>query len=366
MKKIMIVIVLSLLLIPTFPLSAENLDKTHIENILPTYFSWQNIDGTDYTTPIKDQSPAPTCEAYALVASLETIIQYQIKETFEPDLSETHLYFYAGGTYEAGYVNLIDAANYLIEYGAPDEGCYPDPHRAYDYPFESLPGWEDRTVRIQSWGWIDHDIDSIKNALIEYGPLVVCISFPVDFFYYTGGVYSPKWGKHGGGHVVSLVGYDDENECWILKNSWGTSWGEDGWFRLAYDADIFAKWYGEHTGVMYLDGAYGNFKPDVPKVQIKKPTFYHTYLFGKQFPTLIKKLPVPKAAARILGDLNVEVNAENTNKVEFYIDEELLSTDEEAPFTCQLQSSRGYHTLKILASNDTNESIDIEDFFVFF
>jgi len=36
-------------------------------------------------------------------------MQYQIGELYNPDFSETHLYFYAGGTYEAGYVNLVDA-----------------------------------------------------------------------------------------------------------------------------------------------------------------------------------------------------------------------------------------------------------------
>ena len=364
MKKIIAILFTTIMLL-TISASIEKAQNTEISD-LPTYFCWRDVDGIDYTTPIRDQSPAPTCEAYALVASLETIMQYQSEEIFEPDLSETHLYFYAGGTYEAGYVNLIDAANYLIDNGVPDEGCYPDPHRAYDYPFDSLVGWEDRAVKIQDWGWVDHDIDTVKNALMDHGPLVVCISFPVDFFYYRGGVYTPKWGKHGGGHVVALVGYDDQDECWILKNSWGTSWGEDGWFRLSYDADIFAQWYGEGTGIMYIDGVYGNFKPDVPNVQIVKPTFYHTYAFNKGFPTLIRKLPVPTAAARIFGNLEITITAENTNIVEFYVDEELIGTDDEAPFTCQLQSPRGYHTLKILASNGYNESIDIEDFFVFF
>ena len=37
---------------------------------VPPYFSWRDINGTDFTTPIKNQAPAPTCEAYALVASV--------------------------------------------------------------------------------------------------------------------------------------------------------------------------------------------------------------------------------------------------------------------------------------------------------
>jgi len=154
---------------------------------LPPSFTWRDINGTDYTTPIKNQAPAPTCEAYALVAALETKMQYKAGKIYNPDLSEAHLYFYPGGTVRAGYVNIIDAANYLVEHGVPDEGCFPDPHRPYDSPFESLPGWENRTVKITEWGWVNHTQDAIKKALIEHGPLAVCVRFYKDFYYYTGG-----------------------------------------------------------------------------------------------------------------------------------------------------------------------------------
>jgi hypothetical protein len=361
MKKAVISLILILLLIPIIPISAEKIEITEEKSNLPSYFSWQDIGGIDYTTPIKDQSPAPTCEAYALVATLETIMQYQTGEQYLPDLSECHLYFYAGGTVEQGYVNLIDAANYLINIGVPDEGCFPDPHRAFDYPFESLPGWDERTVKIQDWDWVNHDIESIKTALIEYGPLIICFRFRQDFFYYKRGVYTQKEGNIVGGHVVTIVGYDDNQECWIVKNSWGTKWGENGWFRLAYDADMFAEWYGPGTGVMYLDGIYGNLKPDVPKIQIEKPIIKHTYFFGIQFPTLIKKLQIQKAAPRIIGKMTLKLNVENTNMVEFYVDDELVSTDNKAPFEWRLNIKDGLHTIETLAYNDVNISKDIVD-----
>jgi len=366
MKKIITTLILILLLSQIFSANAEKIEKTEEKPIFPQYFSWQNINGIDYTTPIKDQSPAPTCEAYGLVAALETIMQYQTGEIYEPDLSECHLYFYAGGTYESGYVNLIDAANYLINIGVPDEGCYPDPHRPFDYPFESLDGWENRTVKINNWGWIDYDIDSIKAALIEYGPLVVCIRFSKDFFYYTGGIYMPRWGGHGGGHVVTIVGYDDSDQCWIVKNSWGERWGEEGWFRMAYDAEMFADWYGPGTGIMYIDGVYGNLKPDVPKIQIIKPEIKNTYLFGIQFPTILNNLNIQKAAPRIFGKLSMELVVTNTNKIDFIVDDEVIFTDDEAPFEWVIDIESGLHTIETLAYNDDNISKDIRDVYIFF
>jgi hypothetical protein len=365
MKKIVTILILIIILFQIFSVTAEKIEKKENKSAFPEYFSWQNINGIDYTTPIKDQSPAPTCEAYALVAAMETIMQYQTGELYEPDLSECHLYFYAGGTYDAGYVNLIDAANYLLDTGVPDEGVYPDPHRPYDYPYESLEGWENRTVKIYDWGWVNYSVKSIKTALIEYGPLVICFWFTQDFFYYSGGIYKPRWGGRAGGHVVTIVGYDDSDECWIVKNSWGTKWGEDGWFRLAYDANVFADWYGPDTGIMYIDGVYGNTKPGVPKIYIKKPEIKYTYLFGFQLPIIFKKLDIQKTSPRIFGKMTLELILSDTNKVEFFVDDEIVYTDNDAPFEWIIDIKPGMHTIETLAYNNESISKDIRDVYIF-
>jgi len=364
---IFIIIILSALTNPTS--KSENINILLEKTDLPLSFTYRNIDGVDYTTPIKNQAPAPTCEAYALCAALETMMQYQTKEIYNPDLSETHLYFYAGGTYERGYVNLIDAANYLLETGVPDEGCFPDPHRPYDYPFTSLEGWENRTVKIQSWGWVENTELAIKTALIEYGPLVFCAHFWEDFLYYRGGVYKHMWGQIAGGHVMTMVGYDDNEQCWIVKNSAGTKWGEEGWLKMAYNADmITGEWYKRDdnncTGIIYLNGVYGNLKPDVPKIQIQTPKFYKTYLYGIEFSTLFKNLKLfTKASPRIIGDIKIEVTVENTNQVEFYIDNTKSYIDNVPPFEWNLETTSGSHMLTVKASNEYNRSIDILDFY---
>ena len=132
---------------------------------------------------------------------------------------------------------------------------------------------------------------------------------------------------------------------------------------MAYDSAMFAEWYGEGTGIMYIDGVYGNLKPDVPKVQIETPNNFQTYFFGQEFTTFFKKLPIQKASPRIFGELIVEVTAENVNQVEFYIDNVKQHTDDEVPFTWDLQTTRGLHTLEIRAINDHNISVDIIDIY---
>lgn len=94
--------------------------------------------------------------------------------------------------------------------------------------------WESRLESISGWEWVTNDVHAIKTALLN-GPVPGGMDVYTDFFYYTGGVYEQSWGNYEGGHAVIIIGWDDGNQCWIVKNSWGTGWGEDGYFRIKYN-----------------------------------------------------------------------------------------------------------------------------------
>lgn len=357
-------------LVSQIPLQQKQENTSKI-SWLPSSFDWRNVNGKDYTTPVKNQMPAPTCEAYALCASLETMMQYQRNELYDPDLSETHLYFYSGGTCKAGGVLLGDAAEYLITTGVPDEGCFPDPQRGYDYPFDSIPGWEKRAVKITEWGWVDLNPTAMKKALIEHGPLVICVWQRMDFLMYHRGVYKPiRLLPVENGHVITIVGYDDMDECWIVKNSAGSSWGEQGYVRLHYEAHtektpIFTPFYGG-TGVLYIDGVYGNLKPDVPKIYITNLNRKHTYIRGREIPTLIKDLDIEKKAlARIIEWTMVTTEVENADGVRFYLDGNLIALDDTPPFSCKVQADTGIHTIEAIAFNDHAYAMDLRDVYMF-
>jgi C1A family cysteine protease len=85
----------------------------------------------------------------------------------------------------------------------------------------------------------------MKTWLSTSGPLSTCFTVYEDFYYYTGGIYTRTSNVVEGGHCVSVVGYDDNGGCWICKNSWGTGWGDSGFFQIAYgqcgiDAEMWA------------------------------------------------------------------------------------------------------------------------------
>jgi len=78
--------------------------------------------------------------------------------------------------------------------------------------------------------------EQIQSALVAGGPMETRFDVYADFMSYKGGIYKHTTGDRRGGHAIKLVGYGVEgaDKYWILANSWGPAWGENGYFRMAY------------------------------------------------------------------------------------------------------------------------------------
>jgi C1A family cysteine protease len=236
----------------------------------PDKWDWRNAEHTgiigDWTTDIKDQAGCGSCWAFGIIATLETV--YNIQESdpdIDMDLSEQMLVS-CGMTYYPRYIggccggSIIYTLKFLQRYGTVTERCFPyqavdakgrdyqdcdpgdqpsnDPVRCTDKCEE----WQQEIIKIKSYQSLS-DPDSIKNAIINYGPVVAAFEVYQDFFRYDEGVYEQNSNTFAGWHVISIVGYDDEQQCWICKNSWNEGWGEPnpydpssrgGWFRIKY------------------------------------------------------------------------------------------------------------------------------------
>lgn len=70
---------------------------------------------------------------------------------------------------------------------------------------------------------------------MNYGPMETGFTVYSDFMSYRGGIYKHTTGYMQGGHAVKMIGWGTENgtKYWLIANSWGTSWGEGGLFRIA-------------------------------------------------------------------------------------------------------------------------------------
>ncbi|RYZ81014.1 MAG: hypothetical protein EOP06_24260, partial [Proteobacteria bacterium] len=153
-------------------------------------------------------------------------------------LSPQNLFSCGGGACEYGWYPQ-SAANYLMQRGVPDEACMPYVSGATGKDVACEARCADssrRTVKIANYktpSLTVMDVDSVKRAL-QRGPVVTTLTVYADFVTYAGGVYKHTSGDYLGGHAVSIVGYDDVTQSYIIRNSWGQEWGEQGFGRVAY------------------------------------------------------------------------------------------------------------------------------------
>ena len=87
----------------------------------------------------------------------------------------------------------------------------------------------------------DASLDNVFNQIVTVIPSGM--QFPEickvkivyqDFIYHRKGIYKHRWGKAVAPHYVCIVGYNDNPGYWIVKNSWGTKYQDNGWFNIKY------------------------------------------------------------------------------------------------------------------------------------
>jgi predicted secreted protein len=100
-------------------------------------------------------------------------------------------------------------------------------------------------------------VDQIKNAIYTYGPITAGVCADQGWQSYSGGVYDPSTNECSGytNHQIILVGWDDATSSWILRNSWGPSWGESGYMRIKWDPTGTKSRVGEGTSWVTWTGA---------------------------------------------------------------------------------------------------------------
>lgn len=203
---------------------------------LPISFDWRSSDAL---TPIRDQGGCGSCWAFATIAPLESAIKRRFG--LSVDLSEqwlidcnTHMWGCYGGYYAHDYHQW--KVGKCGHYGAvPEE----------DFPYLEEEGYcngeHTHPYTIHRWSYIGDDlfnpsIEAMKQAILDYGPICVSIFVNDPFRAYTGGVFN-ACNDSMVNHTVNIVGWDDTqgtNGIWIIRNSWGTGWGEDGYMRIEY------------------------------------------------------------------------------------------------------------------------------------
>ena len=235
---------------------------------LPATFDLRDIDGHSYIGPVHHQGSVGTCYAFGALASAESAYNRATGryDNAVADFSESFLVWslsplyagFSGGIYGSSYT--YDELDALVRYGVCDESEFP--YTKTD-PGEDNLHWDAPRVRFSSWHRLPaYDIETMKRALLAGGAIDTGIDSTPDggeFDYYTGGTYRVGPNCTDGlldycsnvvDHAVAIIGWDDAPAeggagVWIVRNSWGTNWGEAGHIRMGY-----------HSSLISTDAAY--------------------------------------------------------------------------------------------------------------
>ena len=253
------------------PMDLSHLDKIPVETprmafTLPSRFDWRDVGKV---TSVKDQNPCGTCWAHGTLAAVESRVL--IRENIAYDFSEQNLlcctdpawvYLIGNRCMGGGWSWL--AADTLSKEGTRLESCQP-----YNTDTVNSEPCNDgcptiKTITdyrmIANQATSPNMITPIKNAIYNHGPLAMSYCHE-DSHLYPGNIYYWPNCPQPANHLVCLIGWDDSiawpggggSGAWIVKNSWGTGWGDNGFFYLCYGS-------GSMVEVASLD--YKNYDPN--------------------------------------------------------------------------------------------------------
>jgi len=203
--------------------------------ILPEALDWRNHNG-NWLTPVRDQADCGSCWAFGAVAQVESWMKIHLNNSEEQvDLSEQILISCTNGSCASGG-RSEEALEYIRTDGIPVEACLPYQARDGVFCETECPALLATPVTIPGWGYVSLDeanVETIKNAVARH-PVTASFEVYADFFFYSSGVYEHIWGEYEGGHAILIVGWDDTEQSWVCKNSWGANWGQGGYFRIKW------------------------------------------------------------------------------------------------------------------------------------
>ena len=213
-------------------------------------FDWRNFAGGDYMSPVKSQGSAGTCWAFCAVGAFEAKLNISYNNPdLDIDLSEQHLVCDGtngdiDGGYEFGAISFFKYNGLVTESELPYTALNSSPK----WPLQA--GWQERSYKIFAYNtWIIATTENIKNNLKSYGPLVTGMNAYTDWYSPVGVRANlmmpveydilPDGKINGANHGVVVVGYRDvatlaAGGYWIVKNSWGSSWGDEGYGYILY------------------------------------------------------------------------------------------------------------------------------------
>ena len=199
-----------------------------------------------YVSPVKFQM-CGNCWAYSAVGAYESSYK-RVNGGAYIDASEQYADNCVDGDCSGGYAYQVfewmvnNNKNLQINSAAPDVGAN-----------QACAGGVPATdYYATAWGVVDPSGDiskiasvaDIKAAICKYGPIAASVQATTLFQNYTNGVFfefASNYAAPTSNHAIMIVGWDDTKQAWLMKNSWGADWGEDGFMWIKYNSNNIGR-----------------------------------------------------------------------------------------------------------------------------
>ncbi|MGA8499117.1 MAG: C1 family peptidase, partial [Xanthobacteraceae bacterium] len=205
-------------------------DSAAASSAPPASVDWRSRFGWPWLTNIKDQGQCESCWVFSAVGVVEAMTRIEHCVWSLRSEGDVHDGLGASCGQTGGPATAL---NWIQSNGVADPGCWA--YEESNLKYTPTADREGRTVKIDGYVTLN-TIEDQKNWLDAVGPISACFEVYEDFWYGTdvSGVYSQLSDTAEGGHCIVIVGYDDSKKAWLMRNSWGTGWGNAGYCWFGY------------------------------------------------------------------------------------------------------------------------------------
>jgi len=218
---------------------------------LPSSWDWRNVNGTSWLDTVLDQGECGSCYTVATTRMLSARHRIRQKQPKHEPFSISFPLMCSEYSQGCGGGYAFLASKWSHDVGLVPESCsgYSGEASGTQCGLQCDVNMLEKRWRADNYHYVGGyyggaSEKDMMRELVTGGPLVASFEPKNDLMYYGGGVYKSlpnqraEWERVD--HAVLLVGFGEDvkgQKYWLLQNSWGEHWGEDGFFRMHRGSD---------------------------------------------------------------------------------------------------------------------------------